>query len=296
MAHLRRLSGVLLGTVSALAITAGARAADFSEANSVVMPAVSALNGKWELDAGGSTYGSVFRAAGSLSLPVSNTIGIQGDFTLGSTGGLVTGGAALHVFTRDPSRYLLGVTGGGVATANANLWAIGPEAELYAGRFSLEAWGGVATANFSSPSSTSSGGFFIGDLAYYPTDDWRLSVGVSSVLGDTKLRLGTEYLFHNTQMPLSLTADARLGSSGSVVTVGLKGYFGGNDSNKSLINRHRQDDPHNKAVDLYTAAAGLGAGTGSVDPETACEDGGGDWESFYNPSTETYDYECVHPG
>jgi hypothetical protein len=260
------------------------------------LPAVSAVNGKWELDVGGvnNPSGSVFRAAGSLSAPIGDRFGIQGDFTLGSVGGFVTGGGALHVFTRDPSGYLLGATAGFVRTTGAGLWAVGPEAELYAGRFSFEGWGGFASANFSSPSSTSTGGFFIGDLAYYPTDDFRLSVGVSSVLGDTKLRLGSEYLMHNTRMPLSLTFDARIGSSGSIATVGLKGYFGGNDNNKSLINRHRQDDPHNKSVDLFNAAAGLGNGTTTVDPEEACENSGGDWESVWNG--ESYDYECVHPG
>jgi hypothetical protein len=296
---LHRLSAYLLGTVSLLAMSMGARAADLYEPVAMPapagLPAVSALNGKWELDVGGinNPAATVFRAAGSLSAPIGDRFGIQGDVTLGSNGGSFTGGGALHVFTRDPSSYLLGVTGGGVATSGARLWAVGPEAELYAGRFSLEAWGGFASANFDSPSSTSTGGFFIGDLAYYPSDNFRLSVGVSSVLGNTKLRLGTEYLFHNTTMPLSLTFDARIGGDASIATVGIKGYFGGNDNNKSLINRHRQDDPHNKALDLYNAAAGLSNGSSTpVDPEQAyCEDHGGFWT--YN--NETHDYECVYP-
>ncbi|HWV46623.1 MAG TPA: hypothetical protein VN039_11490, partial [Nitrospira sp.] len=37
-------------------------------------------------------------------------------------------------------------------------------------------------------------------------------------------------------------------------TVGLKGYFGGTDDGKSLIDRQRQDDPPNRAIDLFTAA------------------------------------------
>jgi hypothetical protein len=300
MASARRLSAYLMTTVSVLAIGFAAKAADLSGPTPIptpvsgAMPAVSALNGKWELDVGSySGSGTVFRGSGSLSAPIGDRFGIQGDFTLGSTGGFVSGGGALHVFTRDPSRYLLGVTGGVVSTNGGSLWAVGPEAELYAGRFSFEAWGGYAAANLSAPASNSTGGFFIGDLAYYPTDDWRLSIGLSSVLGDSKLRLGTEYQLHNTGMPLSLTADARLGGSGSVVTVGIKGYFGGNNPGKSLIDRHRQDDPHNKAVDLFNAASSLGKG-GSIDPEKACEDSGGDWEQYYNYVTETYDYECVH--
>jgi len=74
-------------------------------------------------------------------------------------------------------------------------------------------------------------------------------------------------------MPLSLTGDARLHTSGGYsFTVGLKGYFGGTDDGKSLIDRQRQDDPPNRAIDLFTAAGNQLYQTAPppVDPETAC--------------------------
>ena len=48
----------------------------------------------------------------------------------------------LHAFTRDPNSYLLGVYGGYVDAGSANVWYIGPEAELYLDNISIEAVGG----------------------------------------------------------------------------------------------------------------------------------------------------------
>ena len=292
--RLRRLSSYLLGTVSILAVSLGAKAADWPVSHPTALPAVSAVNGKWELDAGSinNPSGGVFRGSGSLSLPLGEQFGIQGDVTLGDVAGSFSGGGALHVFTRDPSRYLLGITGGVVAVPGASLWAIGPEAELYRGRFSFEAWGGYATASYSAPStSAANSGFFIGDVAYYPNDNWRLALGGSYVLGNSALHIGSEYLFHDGSMPLSWTLDARIGSTTTIATIGIKGYFGGNDANKSLINRQRQDDPRNKALDLFNAVGSLQNPGTAEDPEQACQADGNVW--IYN--NETQDYECVAP-
>jgi hypothetical protein len=99
------------------------------------------------------------------------------------------------------------------------------------------------------------GVFAIGDAAYYATPDLRLAVGGSYLLGDLSVHASTEYMFHGLGMPLSLTGDARLHNNGSATfTVGLKGYFGGNDDDKSLMDRQRQDDPPDRAIDLFAAA------------------------------------------
>ena len=115
-------------------------------------------------------------------------------------------------------------------------------------------------------------------------------------------------MFHDLGFPLSLTADARLHTTGDyTLTVGLKGYFGGNDDGKSLINRHRQDDPHNKAVDLFGAAGGQLYATAPTtttpppaDPEAVClaqntdgvpEPDGEAW--VWNPGTTSCDLEPV---
>ena len=201
----------------------------------------------------------MFRAAGSLSLPVGDRFGLQGDVmaTLSGTG--LTYGGALHAFTRDPSLYLAGITAGVVVAPGAKIGAIGPEGELYLDRISLEAWAGLAAIDYVNPATPDVTGLFgIGDVAFYPADDWRLALGAASILGDNSIHFGSEYLFRGFGTPLSLTGDARLHAGGAyTLTVGLKGYLGGNDDQKSLINRHRQDDPPNRALDLFGAAGNV---------------------------------------
>jgi hypothetical protein len=240
------------------------------------LPAVSGINGKWEFDPGILTGGGLIRGAGSVSIPLGDRFGLQADVmgTWTSTNGLIYSGA-LHAFTRDPDRYLAGITGGIVVSPEATLTAIGGEGELYLDQFSFEGWAGLANLNYVDPAMLDKTGVFaIGDLAYYATPDWRFQAGGSYVLGDLSLHGGTEYLFRGLGMPVSGTADVRYHLDGSYTfTVGIKGYFGGNDDGKSLIDRHRQDDPPNRAVDLFTAAGSqLTAKSGApvIDSEAAC--------------------------
>ena len=258
MSPIRILTLTLLSTAGACAWAGGAVAADpgVIVQQGADLPAVSGLNGKWEFDPGIITGGGTVRGAGSISAPLGDKIGVQGDgFASYSSGkGLAYGGAG-HIFTRDPNAYLAGVTAGFVTVPGATLGAVGLEGELYAGQLSLEGWAGYAGLNYVDPAMLDkSGAFAIGDLGYYATPDFKLSLGGSYILGDMALHAGTEYQFHGLGAPLSLTGDARLHRDGNYsVTVGLKGYFGGDDS-KSLIDRQRQDDPDNRALDLFGAA------------------------------------------
>ena len=225
-----------------------------------LLPAVSGVNAKWELNAGLFNPGSTgFRAAGSVSIPLGERFGAQGDVMATLTGSGLYLAAAGHLFTRDPSQYLIGVAGGVVVAPGATLTALGIEGELYMDRWSLEGWAGIARIDYAAILPPDETGFFaIGDIAFYPTDDLRLSVGGSTILGDHSLHLGTEYQLSALDWPVSLTGDARLHANGSyALTVGLKGYLGPTTGGKSLIDRHRQDDPPNRAVDLSSAGAGV---------------------------------------
>jgi hypothetical protein len=68
---------------------------------------------------------------------------------------------------------------------------------------------------------------------------------------------------------------------------GVKGYFGGDDSNKSLIDRHRQDDPPNRFLSVLLASGGLLNAT-APDPGLECgvgeEEGTGPYEGQCVPS------------
>ena len=251
----------------------------------LVLPAVSGINGKLELDIGAFNPPSsaVFRAAGSLSIPVGDALGVQLDVSAQNSGAGFLYGGAIHAFTRDPMAYLVGVTAAAVRSPEGTLAVAGPEAELYLDRFSIEAWAGVGSLNYDDPLLADLNGFFVlADAAYYITDDWRVSAGVSSLLGYEALHLGTEYQFREMALPFSVTGDLRYGEDGGyTITAGLKGYFGGS-GDKSLIDRHRQDDPPNRALNLFSASGPLLFETApppeeEVDPEQACLDLGSPW-------------------
>ncbi len=280
--HLSRLAVL----AAALSLSTAVQAADLiltpepmAEVDAgLTLPAVSGLNGKIELWGGSITdpdY-STFRVAGSLTAPVGDAFGIQGDVAFGRLDDETWGGGALHFFTRNPESYLLGITGGYVASEGASLAAIGPEAELYVDRLSLEVWAGWASYDNDFDVLDETGAFFMGDIAYYVTDDWRISVGMQSILGQNALDLATEYQFSAAGLPLSFTADFKAYDNDSrSIMVGLKGYFG--EPGKSLIDRHRQDDPPNRLFNLFTAASFLASNYKSLDPEEACELEGGIW-------------------
>jgi hypothetical protein len=295
MSSIRTLAVLLLGTAGACSWQV-AHAADLIMNPGVIvqpdteLPAVSGINGKWEFDPGFLSGGGLVRGAGSISIPLGDRFGLQADGmgTWTSNHGLVVAGA-VHAFTRDPSRYLAGVTAGFVVSSEATLAVIGGEGELYLDQFSLEGWAGLANLNYVNPALLDKTGLFaIGDAAYYATPDLRFAVGGSYVLGDLSVHASTEYMFHGLGMPLSVTGDARLHNNGSATfTIGLKGYFGGNDDGKSLIDRHRQDDPPDRAIDLFTAAGSqifdkapgaTGPSPGDFDNFSDCEAAGFFWD------------------
>jgi hypothetical protein len=258
MSRLRVLLLALLGT-TAFASVMPALAGDLGSGVVVqpdaTLPAVSGVNGKWQLDTGLATGGGEVRGAGSLSAPLGDRLGVQGDgFGIWGPDGLVFGGAG-HLFARVPSAYLGGIAAGVVVSSDARLGAIGGEGELYLDRVSIMGWAGIAGIDFIDPSLVDKTGLFaMGDIALYPTDDLRLTLGASTVLGDLSVRAGAEYELRGLGAPVSLVGDARLHADGRyALTIGLKGYFGG-DRDKSLIERQRQDDPDNRGLDLFAAA------------------------------------------
>ncbi|MBN9362613.1 MULTISPECIES: hypothetical protein [unclassified Devosia] len=290
MSILRVTKAALLASVFSISFGYAATAADLilspepiaEQYVDLVLPAVSGINGKLEIDFGGITDpdSATFRAAGSLSVPIGERFGVQGDVSIGSIDGNWAFGGAVHAFTRDPSSYLLGVTAGVVVADGARLAAVGPEAELYLDRISLEGWAGWAAIDYDDVLTPNENGFFaIGDVAWYPTDDWRISLGGASILGRESLKLATEYQFSGLGFPLSGVGEVRAYDTGAYsFRVGIKGYLG--DSGKSLIDRHRQDDPPNRALDLFSAAGDLlteQVGPGGP-PDEACPSENESWQ------------------
>lgn len=290
------LFGFSISATAALAADLNVDSGVPTPAMQTVLPAVSGVNGKFEV-LGGMTdtpadgTNGVYGVTGSLSVPLGDRLGFQGDLAATSINGMAGFGGAAHLFTRNPDQYLLGITGA-VATRNgATIYGIGPEAELYLGNFSLEAFGGFARLN-QDKMPDDSGVFAFADLAWYPTDNWRVALGGASVLGYNSVDFSTEY-----QVPgigTSLTGKVRIGEDGAkTATAGVKFYFGG-ESSKSLIDRHRQDDPQNRSLDLFSAAGKsmTRQDPGDYSTEKSCTDAGYE----YGFSYDTESYVCNYPG
>ena len=250
---MKRAAFLLTGTIAAGMYGSVSLAADVE--TNTALPAVSAPNGKVEIGGGWAdiddlSSDEIFRGGAAFSFPVGDMFGIQADLTALDAFGETAIGGAVHAFTRDPNSYLLGVYGGYVDAGPANIWYVGPEAELYLDNISIEAVGGVM--------DISNGGgtefYAMGNVALYATDNLRLSLGASTVAGFESANAGLEWFMGDTGLPASVTLDGRIGEDGfSSVMAGLSLYFGGED--KSLIRRHREDDPRIRFFDIFNAGA-----------------------------------------
>jgi hypothetical protein len=255
---------LLTGTILAGMFGTAAYAADIE--TPTALPAVSDINGKVEIGGGFAdnddfSSDEVFRGGAALSFPVGDMFGIQADLTALDAFGETAVGGALHAFTRDPNAYLFGVYGGYVDAGPADVWYVGPEAELYLDSISIEAVGG-----FMDISGASGTDFYaMGKVALYATDDLRLSIGASTVAGFESANAGLEWFMGDTGLPLSLTVDGQLGEDGyTSIMAGLSLYFGGED--KSLIRRHREDDPRLHFFNIFNP--GILGGGGDVFEES----------------------------
>jgi hypothetical protein len=87
-------------------------------------------------------------------------------------------------------------------------------------------------------------------VAFYPTDNLRLDLSAIYLQGPGgSIASGVEWAPDGTSMSFFADASASSSSNWSAVA-GLKMYFGGTE--KSLIRRHREDDPENLLPDdLY---------------------------------------------
>jgi hypothetical protein len=168
------------------------------------LPAVSGFNAKWEA-LGGSLNGQTLAGStGSLSAPLGRQFGLQLDILAASYGGDFLGGAAGHLFWRDPSVGLIGLYGsglawdrfGGIAAGNAAI-----EAERYWNRWSIGGIAGVEFGNAKTQTTPVVGGALVDsfdiktrffdqiDLSYYLTDNFKLSVGHAIWAAATRQRL-----------------------------------------------------------------------------------------------------------
>ena len=236
------------------------------------LPAVSEFNGKVEF--GGGTAGSTilgnsgeFYGAASLSIPLGERFGLQADFANVNAFGQNSTGAAAHLFARDPKSYLIGGLAGYANFGAATGAWVGPEAELYLDNISIEATAGYMSLTPNGAASQDKF-FALGDIGLYATDNLRLTVGASSIADFKSAHAGMEWLLSDTGMPVSFKADGRIGDDNFYsLTAGISFYFGGPE--KSLIRRHREDDPRNRVFDIFSAG-GVHLGHSATVPLPDC--------------------------
>lgn len=229
---------------------------------------MSAQSAKFSVEGGTRESEGTFLALGSYTLPVGTQLGLQMDGAVGAIDEKTMGGGGLHLFTRDPEHYLIGVYGSYHTWDSIDIWRTAAEVELYSGRFSFTALAGYENVDVPSFSdglavlNADDGHAFANlQLAYYPVDNLKLSGGYRYVSEMSLATASAEYLIQGSAAPISVFAKADVGEeSFDRVTGGLKVYFGA-DPNKTLIQRHRTEDPQNYVPEfpvLHTAGGNGG--------------------------------------
>jgi hypothetical protein len=147
-------------------------------------PAVSDVNAKVSVEGGQYDGEQSALSLGSLTVPLGHSFGLQADGAIGRIDEGTMGGGGLHLFARDPSRYLVGFYGSYHTWESIDIARAAVELQLYAGRFALDGLAGYESVAV--PDTI--GGLTVTDphddhlfgqldLAYYALDDLRLYGG-----------------------------------------------------------------------------------------------------------------------
>lgn len=218
-----------------------------------ILPAVSGVNGKFALNGGVFDEDVLGAITGALSLPVGHAFGLQLDGMAGVLDGDFVGGGGAHLFWRDPNTALLGVYGSYTHREDVDGYVarVGVEGEYYWNNWTASA---LVGAEFIESGSENDTNFFVfSDLSYYATDNLELSVGHRYTSERHVAALGVEFQLDQTLFSsgVSLFAEGRLGEDDyQAAWGGIRFYLG---EEKSLIRRHREDDPDFLGLeDLFT--------------------------------------------
>ena len=204
-------------------------------------PAVSSLNGEMAVMGGSYDGNGSFVVEGAATSPVGNEWGLRGDVALGSIGGHLVGGVAGHLFWRDPTRGLFGLTGGLVwsdaaSAGTRRIGVVAVEGEHY---FDQATFAGMV--GYQSSDAGKDG--FVGraEVEWYASDDLMLSAGLEvNPQRDWLQRLGLEYRPGFEALPgLSVFAEGAVGEHDYRRAVaGIRYYFG---PSATLKDKHRRD-------------------------------------------------------
>jgi hypothetical protein len=234
-------------TARIVGVSALLAVATISSALAGEAPAVSGFNGNAAIigtynddDRQSSEYGALL--LGSATAPLSQEFGFQADAALGTHDGSAVTGIGGHLFWRDPSTGLVGLTTSYLKINNSgpdhNVSRFGGEGEYYAGPFTL-----ALTSGYQNGSNVDNGFYGSATGYWYPDENMRLGIGATNDPEvETAGVLSAEYQPDAMSMPgMSLFADASAGGNHDATSanVGVRFYF--NSSGKSLKSRNRED-------------------------------------------------------
>lgn len=217
-----------------------------------VLPAVSGVNGKISVEGGLFDEEGFGALSGSVSLPLGQRFGVQIDGTVGTFDDKFFGSAGGHLFWRNPAYGLLGIYGSFTAVdgIDGEVSRIGVEAEYYWDQITLKGVVGAEFVDIDAPVNYDETNLFaFSDLSYYAMDNLELSVGHRYTGEKHALALGVEYQLNQQifSSGVSLFAEGRIGEDEyQGAWAGVRMYLG---DDKTLIRRHREDDPTDWAED-----------------------------------------------
>lgn len=209
-------------------------------------PAVSSINGKVSLEGGNYNHNGGQAIQAAIAAPLGNSFGLQLDTAFGGTDGKDFSGFGAHAFWRDPSRGLVGLTASALRYDNFDVRRYGAEAEGYFGPFTLRGRAGYQNSDWKD------GAYYSLGARWYATQDLMVSISGEHAVNRNIGHVTAEWQVPSRSLPgLALFIDAAKGNKDfDMAIVGVRYYFGGN---KSLIQRHRQDDPDNLLGDSLTS-------------------------------------------
>lgn len=251
--HFRKLLLASTFLVGGAALTTASLAADLyvegTPVEPTLLPAVSGINGKFALNGGSFDEEGFGVVSGALSLPVGHAYGLQLDGMAGVRDGEFVGTGGAHLFWRDPSTALLGLYGAYTHREDLDGYVarIGVEGEYYMDNWTVSALVGAEFLESGDEDQTEV--FAFSDISYYATDNLKLTVGHRYTAERHGGALGAEFQLDQTLFSsgVSLFAEGRLGEDDyQAAWGGIRFYLG---EEKSLIRRHREDDPDFIGVD-----------------------------------------------
>lgn len=273
MVHLHKLLLTSTCFIGCSALAGVSMAADMYQEGApvtpTVLPAVSGINGKFALNGGVFDNEGLGVVTGALSVPIARAFGLQLDGMVGTLDSEFVGGGGAHLFWRDPSTALLGVYGSYTHREDVDGYVarVGIEGEYYLNNWTVSA---IAGAEFVEIGSEEDADFFVfSDLSYYATENLKLSAGHRYTGERHAAALGVEFQLDQTLFSsgVSLFAEGRLGEDDyQAAWGGIRFYLG---EEKSLIRRHREDDPDFLGIeDLFSIDKGC-----VPDPDKLAGDG-----------------------